>query len=49
MRGRKPKPTALKILEGNPAHPDELVLLTRENFRTYYAELLRRALAHLGA
>jgi hypothetical protein len=38
-----------EILEGNPAHPDELVLLTRENFRTYYAELLRRALAHLGA
>ncbi len=36
-----------EILEGNPAHPDELVLLTRENFRTYYAELLRHAMAYL--
>jgi hypothetical protein len=37
-----------EILEGNPAHPDELVLLTRENFRTYYPELVRRALEHLS-
>ena len=37
-----------EILEGNPAHPDELVLLTRENFRTYYAELLQHAMAYLG-
>lgn len=37
-----------EILEGNPARPDELVLLTRENFRTYYPELLRRAMAYLG-
>ena len=36
-----------EILEGNPAHPDELVLLTRENFRTYYAELLEHAMAYL--
>ncbi len=37
-----------EILEGNPAHPDELVVLTRENFRTYYPELVRRALEHLS-
>ena len=37
-----------EILEGNPAHPDELVLLTRENFRTYYGELLERAMTYLG-
>ena len=35
-------------LEGNPALPDEEVLLTRENFRTYYPDLLGRALRHLG-
>ena len=37
-----------EILEGNPAHPDELLILTRENFRTYYPELVRRAMAYLG-
>lgn len=36
-----------EILEGNPAQPDELVVLTRANFRTYYAELLERALEYL--
>ena len=38
----------IRKLEGNPAHPDELVVLTRENFRTYYPELVRRALEHLS-
>ena len=37
-----------EIQEGNPALPDELVALTRENFRTYYPELVRRAMAYLG-
>ncbi len=37
-----------EIQEGNPAVPDELVTLTRENFRTYYPELVRRAMVHLG-
>ncbi len=37
-----------EVLEGNPAQPDERVVLTRENFRTYYPELLRRAMAYLS-
>ncbi len=37
-----------EIQEGNPAQPDELVQLTRENFRTFYPELVRRAVRHLG-
>jgi len=37
-----------EILEGNPALPDELFLLTRHNFDTYYQELLRKALEHLN-
>ena len=37
-----------EVLEGNPAEPDERLVLTRENFRTYYPELLRRAMAYLS-
>lgn len=37
-----------EVLEGNPAEPDERLVLTRENFRTYYPELLGRAMAYLS-
>jgi|TARA_B110000196_G_scaffold320225_1_gene341244 hypothetical protein len=36
------------ILEGNPALPDELFILTRQNFDTYYKELLQKALEYLN-
>jgi hypothetical protein len=37
-----------EILEGNPAQVDVFVPLTRENFRDYYAILMRKALEILG-
>ena len=37
-----------EILEGNPALPDDLFLLTRHNFDTYYQELVQKALEHLN-
>ena len=37
-----------EILEGNPALPDELFLLTRNNFDIYYQELVRKALEYLN-
>jgi len=38
-----------EVLEGNPAQPDELVLLTRANALDYYPMLLARADAYLSA
>ena len=37
-----------EILEGNPAVPDELFILTRQNFDTYYQQLLEKALEYLN-
>jgi hypothetical protein len=37
-----------EVLEGNPAQVDEHIPLTRENYSSYYATLISRALKHLG-
>jgi hypothetical protein len=37
-----------EILEGNPALPDELFPLTRNNFDIYYQELVRKAMEYLN-
>jgi hypothetical protein len=37
-----------ELLEGNPPEPVEHFPVTRENYRTWYAEALGRALRHLG-
>jgi hypothetical protein len=36
-----------QILEGNPALPKEPLPITRDNFRTYYDQLLGRVFAYL--
>ena len=38
-----------EVLEGNPAHVDEYIPVTRENYLGYYDILLSRAFAHLEA
>ncbi len=37
-----------EVLEGNPALVDEYIPVTRENYESYHADLLRRSLAWLG-
>lgn len=37
-----------EILEGNPAIPEKEVLLSRENFRTYYNDLIDMAIDYLS-
>jgi hypothetical protein len=37
-----------EILEGNPPQLAEPLPMTRDNYRTYYGNLVSRALAHLG-
>ncbi len=38
-----------QVLEGNPADVDELVPITRDNFLTYYPDLIARALRRIEA
>ena len=37
-----------EILEGNPAQVDEYIPLTKDNYESYYASLVTKALKHFG-